>query len=79
MYVMSIWYILRPFGIFYGYLVYFLVIWYIFDVLVCCSKKNLATLVGIKLSSSQSAIVTAAKNGKTRALMKLSRGRQIEK
>jgi hypothetical protein len=26
------------------HLVYFLVIWYIFPVLVCCTKKNLATL-----------------------------------
>jgi hypothetical protein len=40
------WFILRPFGKFYGHLVYMLVIWYI-----CClfgifvgSKKNLATL-----------------------------------
>jgi hypothetical protein len=26
-------------------LVHFVVIWYIFHVLVCCTKKNLATLV----------------------------------
>jgi hypothetical protein len=32
-------FILRPFGIFYGHLVY------IFPVLVCCTIKNLATLV----------------------------------
>jgi hypothetical protein len=37
-------YILRPFGIFCGYLVYFMVIWYVFPVLVCCATKNLATL-----------------------------------
>jgi hypothetical protein len=36
---------LQQFGIFYSQSVYFLVIWYIFSVLVCCSKKNLATLV----------------------------------
>jgi hypothetical protein len=42
---MTIWSILRPIGIFYGHLVYFLVVWYIFPVLVCCTKKNLATLV----------------------------------
>jgi hypothetical protein len=36
-YFTAIWYVLRPFGIFY-------VFWYIFPVLVCCSKKNLATL-----------------------------------
>jgi hypothetical protein len=43
--------ILWPFGIFYSNLVYFMAIWYIFwlfgiffPVLVCCSKKNLATL-----------------------------------
>jgi hypothetical protein len=38
-------YILWPFGIFCGDLVYFVMIWYIFPVLVCCSKKNLASLV----------------------------------
>jgi hypothetical protein len=43
-YFMSIWSILLPFGIFYTNLVHFLVIWYIFPVLVCGSKKNLATL-----------------------------------
>jgi hypothetical protein len=50
-YFMSIWYILQPFGIFYSRLVYFTAVWYIFwlfgiffPVLVCCSKKNLATL-----------------------------------
>jgi hypothetical protein len=36
-YFASIWYILWPFGIFYGYLV-------LFPVLVCCTKNNLATL-----------------------------------
>jgi hypothetical protein len=30
---------------FYGHLEYFVVIWYIFPVLVCLSKKHLATLV----------------------------------
>jgi hypothetical protein len=44
--------ILWPFRIFYGHLVYFvagsvhfLVIWYIFTVLVSCTKKDLAILV----------------------------------
>jgi hypothetical protein len=44
-YFMTIWSILRPFGIFYGHLVYFAVIWYIFPVFVFCTKKNLATLL----------------------------------
>jgi hypothetical protein len=35
---------LRSFGIFCDHLVYFVVIWYIFPVLVCCTKVNLATL-----------------------------------
>jgi hypothetical protein len=46
------WYILWPFGKFYNHLVYFMAIWYILwefgqfsTVLVCCTKKNLATLV----------------------------------
>jgi hypothetical protein len=45
-YFMAIWSILRPFGIFYGHSVYFMVIWYIFPVWVCCTMKNLATLIG---------------------------------
>jgi hypothetical protein len=32
-------------GIFFGPLVYVMVIWYIFSVLVCCTEENLATLV----------------------------------
>jgi hypothetical protein len=53
-------YILWQFDIFYGNLVYllafgifywhFVVIWYIFPVLVRCTKKNLATLVQIAMS-----------------------------
>jgi hypothetical protein len=42
--------VLQPFGIFYGHLVYFEIIWYtlwsfwyIFPVLVFCTNKNLAT------------------------------------
>jgi hypothetical protein len=35
---------LWTFGIFYGHSVYLIVLKYIFLVLVCCSKKNLATL-----------------------------------
>jgi hypothetical protein len=38
-YFTTIWYILWPFGVDYGNLVY------IFPILVCCNKKNLATLV----------------------------------
>jgi hypothetical protein len=41
----AIWYILRPFGIFVGGLVYLWEIRYGFPVLACCTKKNLATLV----------------------------------
>jgi type IV secretory pathway VirB3-like protein len=36
--------ILRANGIFYVHLVHFVVIWYIFR-LVCCTEKNLATLL----------------------------------
>jgi hypothetical protein len=46
--------ILETFSLFYGHLVYFMDIWYkfvvfryMFSVWVCCTKKNLATLVGI--------------------------------
>jgi hypothetical protein len=44
-YFMGIWPILWPVGIFYAPLFYFIVIWYIFPILVCCTKKNLATLI----------------------------------
>jgi hypothetical protein len=42
---MTIWSLLLPLEIFYGHLVYFMVIWYIFPRFVFCTKKNLATLV----------------------------------
>jgi hypothetical protein len=46
-YFIAIWSILRSIGIFYDHLVwYVVVVWYIFPVLVCCTKKNLATLAG---------------------------------
>jgi hypothetical protein len=45
MYVMAIWNILWRFGIFYDHLVHFVLIWYIFPVLVSCTKKNLATML----------------------------------
>jgi hypothetical protein len=38
----------QHFGIFYGHLVYFKVVWYSFPVLVCCAKTNLATLVWLR-------------------------------
>jgi hypothetical protein len=41
---MPIWSISLAFGIIYAHLVYFAAILYIFPVLVCCTKKNLATL-----------------------------------
>jgi uncharacterized Tic20 family protein len=44
-YFIAVWSILRPFGIFCGHLVYFMVSWYDFPVLVYCTKKNLATLL----------------------------------
>jgi hypothetical protein len=52
-YFMSIWSILWSFGLFYGHLVYLLAIWYVLwlsgmfsTVLVRCTNKNLATLIG---------------------------------
>jgi hypothetical protein len=44
-YFIAIWNILWTFGILYGHLVHFVFIWYIFPVLVSCTKKNLATLI----------------------------------
>jgi hypothetical protein len=37
---MTIWNILRPFGTFYGNLVQFVLIWYIFSVLVCLDREK---------------------------------------
>jgi hypothetical protein len=48
-YFMTIWSILRPLKIFYGHLVHFLLIWYIFPILVSCTKNNLATLETIRM------------------------------
>jgi hypothetical protein len=45
---MDIWSILRPIGKLHGNLVYYVGIWYIFPVLVFCSKKNLAILDRMK-------------------------------
>jgi hypothetical protein len=45
-YFMVIWNILRAFGMVNYCLVHFMFIWYIFPVLVSCTKKNLASLVG---------------------------------
>jgi hypothetical protein len=39
------WYILWLFGIFHSAVLDLMAFWYIFPVLVCCTKKNLATLV----------------------------------
>jgi hypothetical protein len=44
-YFMAIWDILRSFGIFYGRLVDFVIYWYILHALVCCTKKDLASLL----------------------------------
>jgi hypothetical protein len=44
-YFVVIWSTLRPFGKYLDRLVYFLAIWFIFPVLVCCAEKNLATLL----------------------------------
>jgi hypothetical protein len=44
-YFRSFWNILWTFGIFYYHLVLFVFIWYIFPVLLSCTKKNLATLL----------------------------------
>jgi hypothetical protein len=46
-YFIDIWSILRPFYTYNGHLVYFVVIWYIFSILLYCTKKNLATLTSL--------------------------------
>jgi nitrogen fixation/metabolism regulation signal transduction histidine kinase len=43
-YFVAIWNFLWWFGIVYDHLVHFVSIWYVFPVLVSCTKKNLATL-----------------------------------
>jgi hypothetical protein len=44
-YFMAMWNILQSFGLFSGLLVHYVAVSYIFTVLVCFTKKNLATLV----------------------------------
>jgi hypothetical protein len=44
-YFMVMWNISWTFGIFYDNQVHLVFIWYIFPVLVLCTKKNLATLI----------------------------------
>jgi hypothetical protein len=44
----AIWYFYCIFGIFYARLVFLWPFWYIFPILVCCIKKNLATLYHLK-------------------------------
>jgi hypothetical protein len=44
-YFIAIWSILWPLDIVYCRLVHFVVMWYIFPHLVCCTKENLATLL----------------------------------
>jgi hypothetical protein len=50
-YLMAIWNLSQPFGKFNDHLVHFVLIWYIFPVLVSCTKKNLATLAPTKVGS----------------------------
>jgi hypothetical protein len=43
-YFMAIWYILQPFGIFYAHLIIFVNLECFFSFLICCTKKNMATI-----------------------------------
>jgi hypothetical protein len=53
---MAIWSISHQLGMFYGHLVYFMVIWYFLPILVCCIKINLATLFSSTHDPSAKAI-----------------------
>jgi hypothetical protein len=57
------WYILQPIVKFYGHLVHFVVIWYIFHILVCCIKKNLATLLQVEAGTAEEEPASAAQVG----------------
>jgi hypothetical protein len=59
-YYLAVWSILRLFGMFLGHLVYFMIFWYIFPVLVCFTKKNLATLLGSAILVFASGTVDSA-------------------
>jgi hypothetical protein len=60
-------YILLPFGLFYGHLGTFcgrfMVTWYIFPVLVRCTKKNLATLSKRGFDTMKEAKISIRLNG----------------
>jgi hypothetical protein len=70
---MAIWSILQPFRIFSGYFVYFVNSLIFSPVLVCCTKKNLATLFQIPkaakelLISSFSVLCTKSISGENRS------------
>jgi hypothetical protein len=49
-----IWYSLRPYGI-------FLVVLYIFTVLVCCTKKNLATMRNFQKANAPNLVTLVAR------------------
>jgi hypothetical protein len=59
-YFMTIWSILWPLEIFYGHLVYFVVIWYIFPHFVILDLLNLATLICVRARSNPFQLQTAA-------------------
>jgi hypothetical protein len=67
--LIDIWSILRPFGLFYGHLVYFTAVWSIlrpfgvrFLFLVCCTKKNLASHVPPQPSRQKTSYFSAPKS-----------------
>jgi hypothetical protein len=53
---MSIWSILQLFSKMFGRLAYFMVILYIFPILLCCTEKNLATLLETSVPFPQGSI-----------------------
>jgi hypothetical protein len=69
--------ILQPFGLFYVYLVYLatylvyvMAICYIFPVLVCCTKKNLATLLAANsIANFKAGLAHSSFDGKTICLI----------
>jgi hypothetical protein len=63
LYFMEIWSILRPFGILCGFYHHLM---YLFPVLVCCAKGNLATLLGIKFMLGGKTVVALKTSSKTK-------------
>jgi hypothetical protein len=77
-YFMDIWSILQLLDIFYGHLVYLVLIRYIFPSLVYCTKKNLATLPASMIITINCIMTLVGRNTEMQAMVS-RRNRSLNK